>query len=239
MSQFNDVNLPNTTHTFAARLDDIIKQRTVPAYIAIEGPIGVGKTTLTKKLAESFGYETLLERAEENPFLEKFYSDQQQNALATQLFFLFQRVQQIADLHQGDLFAPTRVADFLIEKDKLFAKAVLTPDEFTLYEQVYAQLTINAATPDLVIYLQAPVDVLMNRISQRGIRMEQHIDRQYLEQLNQAYSDFFLYYDRAPVLIINSSEADFSNNDDDFIALVDHMLNIKGGTHYFNPTIFS
>lgn len=221
------------------RLEAIVNTRELPSFITIEGPIGVGKTTLAKHLASAFEYEVLLERAQENPFLANFYKNRRQNALATQLFFLFQRAQQIQEMRQHDMFAPVRVADFLIEKDKLFARVNLDDNEFSLYEQVYAQLTIDAPKPDLVIYLQAPVEVLMQRIAQRGLGIERNIDREYIELLNQAYSEFFLYYDDAPLLIVNCSDIDFNANADDFLALVDYMLNIRGGRHYFNPTIFS
>lgn len=220
-------------------IGELIKDREIPRFITIEGPIGVGKTTLAKRLADSFNYETMLERAEENPFLASFYKNRRQNALATQLFFLFQRAQQIQDMRQQDLFSPVRISDFLIEKDRLFARANLEENEFKLYEQVYSQITIDAPKPDLVIYLQAPVDVLMDRILQRGISVEQSIDRDYLELLNEAYSEFFLYYDDAPLLIVNCAEIDFINNDGDYLTLIDYMLNVRGGRHYFNPTIFS
>ena len=220
-------------------LASIIKDREIPGFITVEGPIGVGKTTLAKRLANAFNYETMLEQAEQNPFLGSFYKNRRQNALATQLFFLFQRAQQIQEMRQHDLFSPVRIADFLIEKDQLFAKVNLDDNEFALYQQVYAQLTIDAPKPDLVIYLQAPVDVLMRRIAQRGVNIERAIDREYIEMLNQAYSEFFLYYDDAPLLIVNCTDINFNANQDDFLALVDYMLNIRGGRHYFNPTIFS
>lgn len=220
-------------------LSTVIKERPLPEFIAIEGPVGVGKTTLSKKLANAFGHELILEQAEENPFLGSFYKNRRQYALATQLFFLFQRTRQIQDIRQTDLFAPHKVSDFLVEKDRLFAKVNLDNNEYNLYEQVYAQLTIDAPTPDLVIYLQAPVDVLMDRIYRRGLAIEQSIDRGYIEMLNQAYSEFFLYYDEAPLLIINCADINFHESDDDFYALVDYMLNIKNGRHYYNPTIFS
>ena len=136
----------------------------IPRYIAIEGPIGVGKTSLTKRLAKSFNYELLLEKSDENPFLERFYQNPKQHALSTQLFFLFQRAQQIQQLKQDDMFQPVRIADFLIEKDQLFAQQTLDPDEYVLYLNIYNHLTINAPAPNLVIYLQAPTKILLNRI---------------------------------------------------------------------------
>jgi deoxyadenosine/deoxycytidine kinase len=215
-----------------------LKGRTPPSYIAVEGPIGVGKTTLTKRLAATFNYQTLLEEAEQNPFLEKFYRNRQQAALATQLFFLFQRAQKIQDMRQADIFEPVRVADFLIEKDPLFARINLDREEFQLYEKVYQQLTIDAPRPDLVIYLQASTDVLLSRIDSRGIAAEQSIERDYLERLNEVYSEFFLYYDGAPLLIVNASEIDLANGEADFSHLVDYLLDIRSGRHYFNPTFF-
>jgi len=209
--------------------------RSIPRYIAIEGPIGVGKTTLTKYLAETFGYDTLLEAAEENPFLEKFYAKEKNTALPTQLFFLFQRVQQLNELRQADLFEPVRVADFLIEKDQLFAQVTLTDDELKLYQQVYQQMTIDAPIPDLVVYLQAPSDVLLDRIENRGIESERTIDAAYLEKLNDAYTRFFHFYDKSPLLIVNATEIDWVNNEMDYENLVDYMLNVKSGRHYYNP----
>lgn len=212
--------------------------RTPPSFIAIEGPIGVGKTTLANRLAHTFNYEVLLEQADDNPFLERFYQNQQNAALATQLFFLFQRSQQIQDLRQADIFEPVRVSDFLIDKDRLFARITLDDDEFELYDKVYNQLTIDAPKPDLVIYLQAPVDVLLNRIENRGIDYEQSVSRQYLESINEAYSEFFLYYDEAPLLIVNAEELDLVNNHEDYTKFVDYLLDIRRGRHYFNPTFF-
>lgn len=215
-----------------------LKNRQPPTYIAVEGPIGVGKTTLSKRLAETFNYQLLLEKAEENPFLERFYQNQKNAALATQLFFLFQRSQQIQDLRQADIFEPVRVADFLIEKDRLFAQLTLDPDEYQLYEKVYQQLTIDAPKPDLVIYLQASVDVLASRLQSRGNPFERAIDPSYLKAINEAYSEFFLYYDEAPLLIVNAEGIDFANRHQDYAQLVDYLLNIRSGRHYFNPTIF-
>ena len=222
--------------TTAINID--LKGRTPPGFIAVEGPIGVGKTTLAKKLASSFNYDTLLEDAQENPFLEKFYRNRKQAALATQLFFLFQRAQKIQDMRQKDIFAPVRVSDFLVEKDPLFARINLERDEFQLYEKVYQQLTIDAPRPDLVIYLQASTDVLLSRIDTRGVPCEQAIERDYLERLNEVYSEFFLYYDGAPLLIVNASEIDLVNGEADYSHLVDYLLDIRSGRHYFNPTFF-
>ena len=215
-----------------------LKGRTPPPFIAIEGPIGVGKTTLAKKLASSFNYQTLLEEAGDNPFLEKFYQNDKQAALATQLFLLFQRAQKIQDMRQADIFEPVRVSDFLIEKDPLFARINLDSNEFQLYEKVYQQLTIDAPRPDLVVYLQASTDVLLSRIQNRGISYEQSMGRKYLERLNEVYSEFFLYYDGAPLLVVNASEIDLVNSEEDYKHLVDYMLDIRSGRHYFNPTFF-
>ena len=196
----------------------------------------MGKTTLAKRLAEVFNYQILLEDAHENPFLDRFYQNRKQAALATQLFFLFQRTQKIGDLKQQDIFEPVRVSDFLIEKDPLFARINLDADEFQLYERVYQQLIIDAPTPDLVIYLQASPDRLLDRIERRGIASERQIEKGYLEQINEVYSEFFLYYDAAPLLIVNANEIDLSRGDRDFFQLVDYLLDIKSGRHYFNPT---
>ena len=210
-----------------------------PRFIAVEGPIGVGKTTLAKKLAATFNYDVLLERAEENPFLERFYRKDGEGALATQLFFLFQRVQQIHDIRQADMFEPVRVADFLIDKDRLFAETNLSSDEFDLYDKVYQQTTIDAPSPDLVIYLQAPVDTLLQRIQQRAVEAERHIDSQYLEKLNNAYCNFFHFYDGAPLLIVNASHIDLVSNEQHYQRLLDTLLNVKSGRHYFNPSILT
>ena len=207
----------------------------LPSYIAVEGPIGVGKTSLTKRLAESFNYEIVLEMPDTNPFLDQFYEDRGHSALPTQLFFLFDRVRQIENMRQGDIFKPVRVADFLIDKDRLFAELNLSTDELALYDKVAEHLSVDALAPDLVIYLQAPAEVLMDRIQQRGIPREAKMDRNYLDSLIEAYTRFFHYYDEAPLLIVNSAELDLVNNDQDYQSLLDYMLNIKTGRHYYNP----
>ena len=206
-----------------------------PRFIAVEGPIGVGKTSLTKRLAETFNYELLLENAEENPFLDRFYQNPRQHALATQLFFLFQRAQQIEESRQSDLFEPVRVSDFLIDKDRLFAELNLEKDEYNLYHKVYQHLVIDAPKPDLVIYLQAPTEVLLERIRKRGIPSEQMIESGYLNQLNHAYMKFFHYYSDSKLLIVNSAEIDLVANDEDYDQLVTYILSLPNGTHYFNP----
>jgi deoxyadenosine/deoxycytidine kinase len=214
------------------------QRRQGPRFIAVEGPIGAGKTTLARKLAGTLGYETLLENAEQNPFLERFYRNRAQNALATQLYFLFQRAQQLDELRQADLFHSCRVADFLIEKDRLFAQLNLEEQEYALYERVYERLVLSAPLPDLVIYLQAPVDVLIERVQRRAIAFEQLIERRYLERLNESYSRFFHYYDDAPLLIVNAAAIDFANDDNHYNELVEYLLGIRSGRHYFNPTFF-
>lgn len=209
--------------------------RSLPRYIAVEGPIGVGKTSLSHRLAETFNYELLLEKADENPFLERFYQDPRRHALATQLYFLFQRAQQLQALRQDDLFTPVRVADFLIDKDRLFAEQNLDPDEFEIYRNVYEHLTIDAPAPELVIYLQAPTEVLLQRIRKRGIAAEQLIELDYLENLNRAYTEFFHYYRASDLLIVNNAEIDLLSNEDDYQQLIDYIVGKPGGTHYFNP----
>ena len=207
----------------------------LPRYVAVEGPIGVGKTTLAKRLAESFRYPILLEPAAENPFLDRFYRDRMRNALPTQLFFLLNRARQVADLRRDDLLGPNAISDFLFEKDRLFAQLTLDSNEYHLYEQIHDSLSIDAPAPDLVIYLQAPVPVLFERIRQRGVDFEQNIDSEYLTALSNAYTRFFHFYDKAPLLIVNAAEIDFANNDTHFDALVEQASRMDGMRQYFNP----
>jgi deoxyguanosine kinase len=208
---------------------------TQPRYLVVEGPIGVGKTSLAGRLAHTFGGEPLLERAEENPFLERFYRDPRNAALPTQLSFLFQRARQLQRLRQGDIFTPLRVADFMLEKDRLFAQLNLDDDEFRLYEQVYQHLTLDAPLPDLVVYLQAPVDVLMQRVVRRGVVYEQFIQKDYLERVAAGYAHFFHYYNRSPLLIVNAADINPVESDEDYSQLVKEISRVKSGRHYFNP----
>ena len=207
----------------------------LPKYIAIEGPIGVGKTTLANKIAESFNYDAFLEQPAENPFLKNFYRNPSQSALATQLFFLFQRMQQIQDLKQRSLFENVRVADFLIEKDRLFAEVTLSSEEMILYDKVYEHITIDAPTPDLVIYLQAPIGILKERITKRGNINEQYLTLDYLERLNDAYSRFFLDYNAAPLLIINAADINLESSEDDYEALITMIMSNPKGKNFINP----
>lgn len=210
-------------------------ETTAPRFIVVEGPIGVGKTSLAKRLAETFGYDTLFEAPEDNPFLARFYEEERRHALPTQLFFLLQRAEQLRGLRQEDLFGAGRVADFLINKDQLFAELNLDPDELNLYRQVYDHLTIAAPVPDLVVYLQAPPPVLTRRIQRRGIAAEQHIDRSYLERLVEAYAQYFHYYDAGPLLIVNAAEIDLVDDQSQYDRLVDVIRNTGGSRSYFNP----
>ena len=204
-------------------------------FIVVEGPIGVGKTSLVRRLCNSLSAEAVLEQAAQNPFLERFYRNPRAGALPTQLYFLFQRAQQLSSLKQQDLFARVRVADYLLEKDRLFARVTLDDAEYSLYEQVYAKLDIQTAKPDLVVYLQAPVDVLLERIARRGIEYEQHIERAYLERLNEAYARFFHEYEAAPLLIVNAASIDPVNNQSDYDELLGAIQRMKKGRLYYNP----
>jgi len=216
-------------------LDIDLTAASIPRYIAIEGPIGIGKTTLAKRLAESFNYETLLEDAEENPFLERFYQDRRSNALPTQLYFLFQRMRKLQDLRQGDMFQPVRVSDFLIEKDPLFARVTLDENEYHLYQTVYDKIIEDLPKPDLVIYLQAPTDTLYERVQMRGNAIERPIEQSYLQQLNDAYTQFFYHYDDRPLLIVNTEVINLAQGTVDYQDLVKYILQIKSGRHYYNP----
>ncbi len=206
-----------------------------PGYIAVEGPIGVGKTSLARRLAESFETDLVLEGSDENPFLERFYQDPRAGALPAQLFFLFQRARQIEAMRQADMFQPVRVTDFMMEKDHLFAELTLDAEELKLYQQVYDHVTVDAPVPDLVIYLQAPEDILLKRIAKRGIRYERKIDANYLRSLSDAYARLFLDYDAAPLLIVNAANIDLVDNEEDYAALLEEIHAARKGRQYFNP----
>ncbi len=208
---------------------------TAHRFIVVEGPIGVGKTSLARKLAASLGAEQVFEQAAENPFLERFYRNPRVGALPAQLYFLFQRAQQLAALQQHDLFAPVRVADYLLAKDRLFARITLDEPEFSLYEQVHEKLAIEAPRPDLVVYLQAPVNVLLDRIARRGIGYEGLIEAGYLERLNEAYARFFHEYDASPLLIVNAASIDPVNNEADYEELLTAITRKQRGRLYYNP----
>lgn len=209
--------------------------KNLPQYLVIEGPIGVGKTTLAKKLAGLLNYPLLLEPVTENPFLDRFYAEGASQALPTQLFFLLQRAKQVQDMPGNDLLERTLIADFMIEKDDLFATLTLDPAELDLYRQIHSSLQLVPPKPDLVIYLQAPARVLQQRVFRRGIDFEQSIHIDYLDALADSYTEFFHYYDEAPVLIVNAAEIDFANNDDHFNALLDQILHMEGTRQFFNP----
>ncbi len=205
-------------------------------YIVVEGPIGVGKTSLAKKLAADLNAEVFLENAADNPFLADFYRNPKQYALSVQLHFLLQRVHQIEAFRETDLFRHTCVADFMMAKDQLFAALILTPDELKLYEQIFSHLTIDTPKPDLVIYLQAPVNALQQRIMQRGIDYEQLIRDDYLSRLSEAYNRFFFEYDDSAVLTVNTETLDLVNQEEDYRRLLDKISGIRSGRHYFNQS---
>ncbi|MES2547347.1 MAG: deoxynucleoside kinase [Pseudomonadota bacterium] len=204
-------------------------------YIVVEGPIGSGKTTLARLLADKFSVQLLSEKAEANPFLPRFYQDAQRYALPTQLFFLFQRSRQIADMTQRDLFSAPTVADFFLEKDPLFARLNLDDEEYALYHQIYTHLQLKSPKPDLVIYLQTPIDELAERIEERNISYEQEIPREYIERLADAYSEFFHTYDTSPVLIVNNEKLNVIKDEGALNLLVERILQIKSSREYFNP----
>ncbi len=203
-------------------------------YIVVEGPIGAGKTSLTRKLAERLGADTLLENAGDNPFLPRFYQEPRRYALPTQLHFLFDRTRQLRDLAQGDLFRVGTVSDFLIDKDMLFARLNLEDDEFELYQKVYVDLAPQAPTPDLVIYLQAPVETLQARVNRRGIDYERGMDANYLQRLVNSYSTFFHRYESAPLLIVNTANLNFAQSEADFELLVERIGKMRGPREFFS-----
>ena len=203
-------------------------------YIVVEGPIGAGKTTLARKLAEVTGAATLLEDPGANPFLPGFYQDRARYALPVQLFFLFQRVNQVRDLGQADLFKQATVADFILDKDPLFARLTLNDDELNLYQQIYNSIKPQSATPDLVIYLQASPEALIERIARRGNPMETSISDAYLRELCDAYTGFFYQYNAAPLLMVNTEHLNPVDEDQDFVLLQERIAQMRGRREYFN-----
>ena len=204
-------------------------------YVVIEGPIGSGKTTLARMLADKFSVELLSEKAEANPFLTRFYQDAQRYALPTQLFFLFQRSRQIEDMAQRDMFGQPTVSDFFLEKDPLFARLNLDDEEYSLYHQIYQHLQLKAPKPYLVVYLQTPVDALMDRIEERNISYEQDMPREYIARLAEAYSEFFHGYDASPLLIVNNEKLNIIKDPEALDLLIERISQIKSSREYFNP----
>jgi len=204
-------------------------------FIVVEGPIGSGKTTLARKLSEKFSTQLLSEKAEENPFLPRFYQDPKRYALQTQIFFLFQRARQIADISQIDMFSQPITADFFLEKDPLFARLNLNDEEYALYHQIYHHLQLESPKPDLVIYLQTPITTLTDRIAERNISYETNMPPQYIERLSNAYSEYFHAYDAAPVLIVNNEKLNIIKDEAALHLLIERIEQFHGRREYFNP----
>jgi deoxyadenosine/deoxycytidine kinase len=204
-------------------------------YIAIEGPIGVGKTSLAEILAKKLNARLVLEGAMDNPFIHTFYKDMKAHAFQTQLFFLLSRYKQQQEMAQSDLFQTGVISDYIFAKDRLFANLTLDDNELKLYEQIHAILTGRVLKPDFVIYLQASTDVLLKRIAMRGRKFESHINAEYLAELNQAYNYFFFHYQETPLMVVNTSEIDFVHRDADLDDLLTHMGKVSKGTVYYQP----
>ena len=203
-------------------------------YVVIEGPIGAGKTSLARELAQRVHAETLLEQPEDNPFLARFYDDMRRFALPTQLTFLFQRADQLRGLTQLDMFRRPTIADFLLDKDPLFARMNLSDDEYALYDKVYAHLKPQTPVPDLVVYLQAPVDTLVSRVHRRGVDFEQQIPADYLARLADAYTRFFYRYQEAPLLIVNSERLNFVDDSSHVDLLLRRIADMRSQREFFN-----
>ncbi|HEY5649284.1 MAG TPA: deoxynucleoside kinase [Nitrospiria bacterium] len=206
-----------------------------PQYIVIEGPIGVGKTSLVKILARELNGRVLLEQTEDNPFLKEFYKDPKRFGFQTQIFFLLSRYRHLQEISQMDLFNRTTVTDYFFPKDRIFASINLQPSELALYQQLYSLLDPTIPTPDLVIYLQASTEVLLSRVEKRGREYEEPILPDYLENLNQAYNDFFFRYTASPLLVVQTSDIDFVNRREDLDELLNQVRQMKKGTQYYVP----
>ena len=206
-----------------------------PRYIAIEGPIGVGKSSLAKILAQKFGSRLVKEEVANNPFLERFYEDPRKYAFQTQLFFLLSRYRQQKEMAQGNLFDSGVVCDYILAKDKIFALINLEDDEVTLYESIYKLLVSTLPKPELVIYLQARPEVLLSRVRKRGIAYERNISLDYLRTLSDAYNEYFFHYNETPLLVVNTSEIDFVERPRDLEHLVREVKSVKRGTQHYIP----
>jgi deoxyguanosine kinase len=207
----------------------------VPRYLAVEGAIGVGKTSLAKILAQKFSFRLVREEVSKNPFLDRFYENRRKYAFQTQLFFLLSRYRQQRELAQGDLFESGVVSDYMLAKDKIFAYLNLEDDEIALYEMVYKLLVPTVPRPDLVIYLQARPEVLLARIRKRGVDYERNISLDYLRLLSDAYSEYFFHYNETPLLVVNTSEIDFVESPRDLEQLVREVKSVKRGTQHYIP----
>lgn len=204
-------------------------------YIVVEGPIGVGKSSLTNILSERLQARRVMEVVEENPFLASFYTDRNKYAFQTQMFFLLSRFKQQQELFQQDLFASVTVSDYLFAKDRIFAALTLDPNELALYERVFDEIGPRVTKPDLVIYLQARLDVLLGRIKKRAREFERKFDQEYLDSLCRAYNDFFFHYNETPLLVVNTSDIDFVNNPEDLENLLSVVRQTKKGTVHYQP----
>ncbi len=204
-------------------------------YVVIEGPIGVGKTSLAKLLAKEFDARCILEKPEENPFLPHFYQERKKYAFQTQIFFLLNRFQQQKEIAQLDLFNQVTLSDYLFDKDRIFALLNLDENEFALYEKIFQLLGGHIPTPDLVIFLQAKPEVLLQRIKSRNIPYEKEIELEYLKRLTEAYNYYFFHYDQYPLLVVTTSEIDFVKRKEDLDQLLREIKKMRKGTWYFTP----